>query len=146
MAKEASNHWGGSDLSLPWGIFKGGSREEIALEFDLEKWVGMWQFSKGKRIPSQENEQYFKDVQRRIVPGMWIRTGKKDPMTSALMKKQPFLSFTIVINRNIVANTWFSQFWYLYPSALWLSTAKSSHLCFVMDFGIFYFYPFPLVH
>lgn len=37
----------------------------------------MWQFSGGKRIPSQENEQYFRGVQVRIVSGMWIRIGER---------------------------------------------------------------------
>lgn len=37
MIKGAKRHRGGNGSSFPWGIFKGGSIEEIALEFDLEK-------------------------------------------------------------------------------------------------------------
>lgn len=92
-----SKHRGGNDFSLPWRIFKGGSREEIALEFYLEKWVGMWQFSGGKRIPSQENKQYFRGVQVHVVPEMWIRTGKRTQWPQLYWRNNLLFSFTILL-------------------------------------------------
>lgn len=74
MTKGAKNHRGGNSLSFPWGIFKGGSTEKIALEFDLETWGGMCQF-KRRGITSQKNEQCFRGVHIRIVPRMWIGPG-----------------------------------------------------------------------